>query len=292
MNIAVVGLGGIGGYLCASLSKTQHNVVGFARGVHLKKIQTDGLRIVEDSNSWSVKVNAQELEGYRGCFDVVLFCVKSYDLEESYKKIAPSIDSNTTILSFSNGVNNGDILRKLSDSTVLDGCIYILSHIEEAGVIRKKGKVFASVFGGDETATKILSKVFEEANLRCKTPTDIKTAIWKKYIFISAFATITSYYDKTIGYVYEHHKDEVKELLEEIGNVAKAKNIEILDEVEKALQTASKLPYDSATSMYLDFKNRKKVELESLSGFVVIEGKKYGVKTPVMEMMYDSLVKR
>ena len=44
--------------------------------------------------------------------------------------------------------------------------------------------------------------------------------------------------------------------------------------------------------MYLDFKNRKKVELESLSGFIVAEGKKYGVKTPVMEMMYDSLVKK
>lgn len=292
MRIAIIGLGGVGGYISASLAKSGYNVVGFARGQHLWKIQKNGIKIIEDSKTWITPLDARILEDADGYFDVVLFCVKSYDLQISFEEIKPFTNSKTIMLSFSNGVSNGDILRSLSDSIVLDACIYILSHIEDAGVIRKEGKVFATVFGGDENATKTLKSVFEEANLRVKTPADIKTAIWKKYIFISAYATLTSYYDSSIAYVNEQHYDEAKELLTEIADVAKAKGIDIEDEIEKSLQTASKLPYDSSTSMRLDFQSRKKTELESLSAYIVKEGLLHGVKTPLMEKMYKELEKR
>lgn len=293
MRIAVVGLGGVGGYIAASFAKAELDVVGFARGKHLEEIQTHGIQIVEDNECWSVKLDTREeddLDGFfEGCFDIVIFCVKSYDLKDSYEHIKSHVDKNTVMISFSNGVSNSDILRELSDSIVLDGCVYILSHIEKAGVIRKKGKVFAAVFGGDSVYTQKVAEVFEKAGLRYKTPNDIKTAIWKKYIFISAFATATSYYDKSIGYVYENYRDEVKTLLNEIASVAYAKGIYISDELEKALESASKLSYDSSTSMHLDFSNKKRVELESLSGYIVKEGKQNGVKTPLMKKMYESL---
>jgi len=296
MRIAVVGLGGVGGYIAANFAKAGLDVIGFARGKHLEAIQSHGVQVVEDNDCWSVKLDTrdeEDLDGFfEGCFDLVLFCVKSYDLEKSYEQIKSHVDDNTILISFSNGVSNGDTLRSLSSSRVLDGCIYILSHIEDYGVIRKKGKVFAAVFGGEDKATGIVSKVFEDSSLRHKTPSDIKTAIWKKYIFISAFATATSYYDNSIGYIYENHIDEVKTLLEEIAQVAKIKGIEIFDEVAKSLETASKVPYDSSTSMHLDFQNKKRVELESLSGYIVKKGKEIGVKTPLMQKMYESLKDR
>ena len=293
MRVAVVGLGGVGGYIAASFAKAGIDVIGFARGEHLKSIQRNGIKIVEDENCWDVDLDARaldDLDGYfEGSFDAVMFCVKSYDLEDSYEHIKSHIDENTILISFSNGVSNGDTLRELTDSRVLDGCVYILSHIESSGVIRKKGKVFAAVFGGESKATLVLATLFEKAKLRFKTPDDIETAIWKKYIFISSFATLTSYYDKSIGYIYEHKKDEARELLTEISNVAKDKDIDIEAEIQKALETASKVPYDSFTSMYLDFKNRKRVELESLSGYIA---NYEGVKTPLMQKMYEELLKR
>jgi len=293
MRIAVVGLGGVGGYIAANFAKVGLDVVGFARGEHLKAIQTQGIKIVEDENCWDVDLDARaldDLDGYfEGSFDVVIFCVKSYDLEDSYEHIKSHIDEKTILISFSNGVSNGDTLRKISNSRVLDGCIYILSHIESAGVIRKKGKVFAAVFGGEKNATQTLASLFEKAQLRFKTPEDINKAIWKKYIFIASFATLTSYYNKSIGYIYEHKRDEARELLTEIANVAKDKGIDIEEEIDKALETASKVPYDSSTSMYLDFKNRKKVELENLSGYIA---KYEGVNTPLMKKMYEELLKR
>jgi len=291
MRVAVIGLGGVGGYIAASFAKAGVDVIGFARGEHLKAIQTQGIKIVEDENCWDVDLDARaldDLDGYfEGSFDAVLFCVKSYDLADSYEHIKSHIDNKTILISFSNGVSNADTLRGLSNSRVLDGCVYILSHIESAGVIRKKGKVFAAVFGGEKNATGAFSSLFEKAQLRFKTPDDIETAIWKKYIFIASFATLTSYYDKSIGYIYEHKRDEARELLKEIANVAKDKGIDIEVEIDKALETASKVPYDSSTSMYLDFKNGKKVELENLSGYIA---NYEGVKTPLMKKMYEKLL--
>ena len=286
MRVAVVGLGGVGGYLAAKFAQAGVDVVGFARGEHLREIQKNGLTIKEDEKEFNVALSAKELREAEGSFDIVLFCVKSYDIVQSYKLIAPCIDKKTVIISFSNGVDNGDKLRAISHARVLDGVIYILSHIEKAGVIRKKGKVFAAVFGGDKEATQELATLFEKAELRYKTPENIQTAIWKKYIFIAAFATLTSYYDKPIATIYKEHYDEAKRVLQEIAAVAKNKGINIDDEVQKALDTASKLPADASTSMHLDFQNKKVTELESLSGYIANEK---SVKTPLMEKMYKEL---
>lgn len=287
MRVAVVGLGGVGGYVAANFARAGIDVVGFARGAHLNAIREHGLEIVEDDSCWRVKIDAreeEELDGYfEGAFDIALFCVKSYDLVSSYEHIASHIDNKTVLISFANGVNNGDVLRELTESRVLDGCVYILSHIQNAGQIRKKGEVFSAVFGGESEATATLASLFEKAQLRYKTPDDIQTALWKKYLFISAFATLTSYYDKSIAYVYERHYEEAQALLEEISAFAKTKGIDIADEVQKALSVASKLPSDASTSMHLDFQNKKRVELESLSAYV---------KMPLMQKLYESLKRK
>ena len=288
-RVAIVGLGGVGGYLAANLSKTEDEIVGFARGQHLQAIQKNKITIVEDNSRWSSFIDARTLSDADGYFDIVIFCVKSYDLLESYNAIKNHIDANSVIVSFANGVSNGDTLREISDSFVLDGCIYILSHIKEYGVIEKKGKVFTSVFGGDAKATKLLATLFEKANLKTITPANIQKAIWKKYIFISAFATLTSFYDKSINYVYTHHYEEVKITLLEIASVAKVLNIEIEKEVEKALDIAKGLPAEASTSMHLDFQQHKKVELDTLCNYIILQAQTYNVKVPQMQMMYSKL---
>lgn len=289
MRIAVVGLGGVGGYIFASLTKGSSQCVGFARGEHLQAIQKNGITIVEDERRWSRAVDARSLDEADGYFDLVLFCVKSYDLRQAYEKLALHVDEQTVLLSLANGVNNGDILREISGSIVLDACVYILAHIQSPSVIRKEGKVFALVFGGEAEPVRGFSLVLDEVGLRYKIPDDIKTALWKKYIFISAFATLTSYYNKSIGYVSEFYMDEVKKLLQEIALVAASKGVDIESEIQKSLNIALSLPYDSSTSMHLDFQNSRQTELESLSGYILREADANGVDTPLMKRMYKKL---
>jgi ketopantoate reductase len=42
--------------------------------------------------------------------------------------------------------------------------------------------------------------------------------------------------------------------------------------------------------MHLDFQNKKRNELETLSGFIVQSAKKYDIKVPLMQKMYNELL--
>ena len=290
MRVAVVGLGGVGGYIAGYFAKSGIDVVGVARGEHLKAIRRNGLEIIEDEASFKVDVNACSFEELSGYFDVALFCVKSYDLEDAAQKMQPFLKRESLAVSFANGVNNAEVLRACLDVKVVDGCIYILSHIEKPGVVRKKGSVFAAVF--DANGSETLSQLFEKSNLRYKSSLDIQKDLWKKYIFIAAFANLTSYYNESIYAVWKHHYAEAKKVLEEIASLAKAKGIDIEKEVEKSLKTASSLPKEASTSMHLDFQNKKKTELEALSGYLVKEASKVGVELPLLNEIYKELQKR
>ena len=289
MRILIYGLGGVGGYIAGYLSKTKHEIVGVARGEHLKIIQEKGLHVSEDDAEFSARFDAvtgSELSGY---FDLVLFCVKSYDLVDAALTCKPFLDEKSVVLSLSNGVEHGDELRSLLNVKVLDGCVYILSHIEKAGEIKKMGTVFNLIFAGE--GSEVLASVLDEAGLRYKIAEDILSAIWKKYIFIATFGVLTSYYDISIKEVYEKHYDEAKQFLQEVAAVAKAKNIELEEEIEKSLQTASKLPQTASTSMHKDIKAQKKDELQTLCGYLVREAQRYHVRVPSIEKYYEELLK-
>lgn len=295
MRIAVVGIGGVGGYIGAKLSLLDDEVVFIARGSHADAIRNKGIAVEEDDGVFTAYpdsvVSAEKAEGY---FDLLLLCVKSYDIEKTIGSLQKNISGETIIIPFSNGVEHAHDISSMTDAKVLHGAVYILAHKKADGVIRKKGSVFAAVFGSrhnpDETAA--AASVFKKAGLRCKTPEDIESALWKKYIFISAFASLTSYYNESIKTVYENHRGEAEKVLNEIVSVAAVKGIDLSDEVEKSLKTASGLPQDASTSMHRDFQLHRKTELETLCGYIVREAEAGSIEVPAMRKIYSSLKSR
>jgi 2-dehydropantoate 2-reductase len=290
MRILIYGLGGVGGYIAAYLAKTKHEVVGVARGEHLESIQQNGLHVSEDEGDFVSRFEALDEKDINGVFDIVFFCVKSYDLQAAALTCKPFLTQNSIALCLSNGVEHGDTLRELLAPVgvkVLDGCVYILSHIEKAGHIKKMGNVFALVCSEDE----YLKTVLDEAGLRSKMPENIQEAIWKKYIFISTFGVLTSYFDMSIKAVYDEYYNEAKEYLQEVCSIAKAKGIDLEEEIEKSLQTASKLPQSASTSMHKDIKALKKDELQTLCGYLVREAKNLNISALHVEKYYTELLK-
>lgn len=292
MKIAIIGVGGVGGVIGAAFCQSDHEVTFVARGAHAEKISKKGLHIIEDEHEYDVYPDSvSSLEDLDGIFDFILLSVKSYDIEKSVDVLAKNIDAHTIIMPISNGVNHADEVKSLCEAKVLDACVYILAHIERAGVIRKKGKVFAAIFGSDEDKKSVqkIDELFNQAHLRHKTPDDIKSALWKKYIFISAFATLSSYYDKSIYALVDEHLDEVKTLLNEIVAVAASVGVNIEEEVEKSISVARSLPKDASTSMHKDFSAHRRTELETLSGYIVYEAKVKAIEVPLMSKLYEAL---
>lgn len=292
MRICVFGAGGVGGYIGANLCGRGDDITLVARGKHLDAIRTHGLSVREDTREYTVFPDAVVSQsGLNGLYDLVILAVKSYDIDGAIEALRPHVSPASILLPLANGVEHFDTLSRRLEAKTLKGCCYILSHIASPGVIRKKGKVFAAVFGSesDPDTVSTVAALFEKAGLRYKTPEAIDAAVWKKFLFISAFATLTSYYDRGIREVCTAHRDETEALLEEIAAVAEAKGIAIGDEIPKALATAEGLPDGASTSMHLDFKAHKPTELEALSGYIVSEGERLGVPPPHMQRLYAGL---
>ena len=292
LRIVVAGVGGVGGYIGAHLCQLEEEVIFLARGGHAKKIREEGICIEEDARSWVAHptqvIDAEALDKE---IDILFLCVKSYDIEKLLQTLSKNITPSTIIIPFSNGVEHKENIERLVDAKVLHGAVYILAHKEADGVIVKKGKVFAALFGNNNYSDEVkrISTLFEKVQLRHKTPENIEEAIWKKYLFISTFGALTSYFDTTMREVYRLHKNWAETLLLEIATVAKSKGINIEDEIHKALLTASKLPEGASSSMHLDFQNGNRVEIETLCGYIVREGKKAHLPTPMMAKIYAVL---
>jgi 2-dehydropantoate 2-reductase len=234
------------------------------------------------------------VEGER--FDVVFLAVKSYDFEAACAQIAPYVDAQTVVVPLANGVDHrARIETQLERGVVCEGCVYIISHIEAPGVIRKKSPLFYMVFGREEITPKMeaLAELLNESGLKTKLTPAARVECWKKYLFIATFATLTACHRLPMDAVYREHPDEVDAVLDEVIAVANALGVP-LGEAEKAkvIKQAQNLPEGAKTSMQLDFEAGKRTELESLTGYVVHAAHTHGLGVPVMQRCYEALLEK
>ena len=92
MKVAVIGVGGVGGYFGGLLAKAEHDVTFIARGAHLKAIKQNGLRVESQlDGAFTVPGNAVDNTAECEEQDLVLFTVKMYHNEDAIKHLAHAI---------------------------------------------------------------------------------------------------------------------------------------------------------------------------------------------------------
>src|SRR5215813_1161337 len=106
MRIAVIGAGGVGGAFGAALAKAGGDVTFIARGAHLEAMKGGGLRIESPrGDSHLVPTQATDDPASVGQVDVVLFCVKLWDVESAGQHIRPLVGPNTAVIPLQNGID-------------------------------------------------------------------------------------------------------------------------------------------------------------------------------------------
>ena len=302
LKIGIIGLGGVGGYIGAKLiQKNLCDVTLFARGKHLKAIKSNGLQVKDVKESFGIQpknlIDTQN-DNSNEVFDFIFITVKSYSFTNIKETLERHCDNNTLIIPLSNGVNHKIKINKfLKKGIVLDGCVYILSNIKEPGFIEKKALTFYLIFGDAQNRfqprLQLLADMLNKSNLKTKLSQNIEFDCWNKYLLISSFATLTSYLKQPMGYIIEKEMALLKSVLEEIRSVANALHVELSEkEIQKTIKQVQNIPYDSKTSIQIDFENSRQTELESLSGYIVKEGERLGLDVKNMKIAYEELSKR
>ena len=303
-RIGILGLGGVGGYfgglLAQAYSKSNTvEIIFIARGETQKSIIESGLKIISDGGETIVfPALVSDNPELIGTVDYLICATKTYDIEPSFEFYRKCITPNTVILPLYNGVDANERISKLfPENIVLQGCVYIVSMIVAPGIIKKIGPYEKLFFGSKSTPDNkvtALQSIFEKAKIESYLVDTIEETVWEKFVFISALASATSYLNQNIGQILSNpeSKQLYVSLLNEITLVASAKGLKMpVDIIQQTIIKLEKSPQEATSSMHRDFLANHKTELASLTEFVVKEGIKYSVSTPVYKMVLSKLNK-
>lgn len=300
-KIAVVGIGGVGGYLAGMLGRAYDDLTLAARGKRREFLLKNGVVLHSDHNGEIAVKHARVVPASEmGEQDYIFVCVKNYSLEETCRQLKSAVTEETVIIPVMNGVDPGERIRKyLGKGIVVDSLIYIVAFVKEDGSVIQQGD-FADlrigIAGGNEREQKKVQEVSEilsYAGIDHKTATDIQVEIWRKYILNCAYNAETAFYDNTIGQLRQDpvKAGEYEALVNEAYRVALAKGVAVKQEHIDAIiyRFYHELSEDATSSLQRDIRSGKKAEVETFSGYIVHEAKKNNIAVPVTEKMYRKL---
>jgi len=305
-RVCIYGTGGVGGYVGGKIAEAFSNphfsgygIYFIARGEHLKAIKQRGILVKTPSGAISARPTlATDDISEIPSPDLILLCVKSYDLNQAAVAIKKVIRDNTVIIPLLNGVDICERIRSILDKTiVLPACLYLGTHIESPGVINQSGGNGVILLGPDSNSPEYsatnVKAFFTKTGTKYEWFEDPLPKIWEKYIFIAAFGLVTALAGKSLGAVMENteHLKTVEGIMAEIQSIAGKKAIVLpADIIEKSMNKASNFPFEARTSYQRDIENKVKFNEGDLYGDTIIsEGKALGVPTPITTSVYRQI---
>jgi 2-dehydropantoate 2-reductase len=273
------------------------NVTLVARGAHLDAIRSRGLCVRSAvEGEYTVPVAAVEKVDGLAAADAVLLCVKSFDTEAAVERVRSIVGPTTPVLSLQNGVDNEEkIDAALGPGHALGGVAYVFAAIEAPGVIAHTfaGRILLGEMDGRATPrAERLRDAFDAAGIPLALSTDIRRALWEKYLMISAQAGMTALTRCPIGVIRETPETwrMYRMIVEELAALGRASGVALpADAVETTLASAGKLAPHLYSSLHHDLLHGKRLELEALHGHAVRLGERLGVPTPTVFAVYAAL---
>jgi 2-dehydropantoate 2-reductase len=298
MRIAVVGAGGVGGGFGAALAKAGADVSFVARGAHLAAMRKDGLKVEGGrGETHLVPTRATDDSKEIGEVDVVLFCVKLWDVESAGEAIKPLIGPDTAVIPLQNGIDAAErLVPILTRSAVMGGVAQISASIIRPGVIRQVGSFMRLIFGEFDNKRSKRGEDFlalcHKAGFEATLSEQITTELWMKFIQLASNASITAVTRLPLGKLRDDPdlRPIFMAAYQEAIDVGRARGVALpADAIERVLQFIANAPPAMKASMALDLERGNRLELPWLGGKVAELGRQLGVATPTHSMMHALL---
>lgn len=304
-SITVIGLGGVGGYFGFKLAQTYTispdvTITFVARNETYNIIKDKGLTLLSDEHPNNIAYPNNLINNLNDLpvSDLLLICVKEYDLEAVCLTIKEKIKEDTIILPLMNGADIYERIRKIiPNGIVLPACVYVASHMKEKACVEHKGKSGKIILGKDPINQHFLLdeivSLLKNAGIDVEFKENSLPDIWTKFFFIASFGLVTARYNKSIGQVNEEEKLKMEALaiMVEIKRIATLKGIKISDSIiPDTFEKAATFPYHTPTSLQLDVQSKKaQNELELFAGTIIKYGKELGVEVPATNKIYKEI---
>ena len=301
-KIVVMGAGAVGSFFGGMLSRAGNDVTLIARPQHVSAIRAHGLYMDCLSFQEYVAIQASpELEEIAHA-DLVLFCVKSPDTQQTIESIAPYLKADATILSLQNGVDNCERIRAVVSHAVFPAVVYVATMMAGPGQLKHNGRG-ELVIGqwedrarrpdSDRVKLERIAQLFEQAAVPCQVSDDVRKELWFKFLINCSYNAISAIgqieYGKMIQ--VEAVQTLIQQLADEVLAVAAKEHVHITrDQATAVNEMIARTMAGQRSSTAQDLARKKSTEIDFLNGLVVAKGERYGIATPANQSVY-ALVK-
>jgi 2-dehydropantoate 2-reductase len=299
MRVAVVGVGGVGGYFGGRLAQAGVDVTFIARGATLEALRARGLRVDSVNGDFVVEqVQATDDPSAIGVVDAILITVKTWQIPEAAANLKPLIGPDTVVVPLENGIDAADVLAPLvGREHVAAGLCAIVSLIAAPAYIKHLAYDPLVVFGElDNRRSERLERLreaFLQANVKADIPPDIQHSLWTKFLFIATMSGVGALTRVPIGVwrVIPEVRAMTDASLREVVALAKARGVDLgHDAVSVTWQRYDGMPPASTSSMQRDIMEGKPSELDAQLGAIVRLAREHDVPAPVTSFIYHALL--
>ena len=296
MALVIVGPGALGTMLAVRLS-------GPARDAGLELVLVDHdrqraahlaetgltLEIEGEAREERVRVTAEpEAIGPAG---TVLFCVKSTDLATAIRWCRPLLASHTLVVGFQNGMTHPELLSQAPG-------LPVAAVTSEGATLVAPGRVchggagltrlgFLDPDRTDPDRLEQLAALLRTGGLRTETSRHIHPFLWQKLVINAAINPLTAIHARKNGQLLTSCavRATMKKIVTEARLVAGARGVELEPDLVEQVFTVCRRTRNNVSSMLQDIRRGRPTEINAINGFLVREGERLGIPTPVNREM-------
>ncbi len=300
MKVCIFGAGAVGGYFGGRLAQAGHDVTFIARGKHLGAILATGLKVQSIDGDFTIHpATATDRPEQVGKVDVVLCCVKSWQVSAAAEAMRPLIGQETVVISLQNGVEAHTCLSDaLGAGHVFPGVCKVISMMVAPGSIRHAGAApylaFGEMDGQASPRAEAIARAFNPSQgMRVDVPQNIYPLLWEKFMLIAPWGGIGALTRSPVGVIRSlpQTRQMLIDAIHEVYAVAGTMGIEVGEKaIANTLDFIDQLPPEATASMQRDIMDGRPSELHEQSGAVVRSGERVDVSTPINRFIYQSLL--
>ena len=227
-----------------------------------------------------------------GLMDLIIVCVKNYDLDEAINDLKPFVKKETIILPLLNGITAREKLQNAyKDNNVLYGLIFTESNKKEN--IIKTSKIINLCFG--EKNNEIIKdylleikKVFDKYKINNEIPLNMEAKCWTKWMLNLGINQISALMNATYNdMTHPLLKDLLFDVFDEVYEVSKAYNVGLTkDDINLMHERVNAFNSDRVTSLTLDFNKGGKNELDIFGPTLIKLAEEKNIDVPINKTIY------
>lgn len=313
MKVAIYGCGAMGTVLGAYLNKNGLEVTLIDNYVdHVNALNEKGARIIGCADL-TVPVKAITPDQMEGKYDLIFLFTKQTANAEALPHIKQFLNDDSIVCTLQNGVPEYSVEEYIGGNrtvggTVLWGATFISPGVSEVTQDVTSGDILfdiGEISGGITERIKKVAQVLEYMG-PVTIVENLMGARWSKLLLNSCMSGMSAAMGSIFGDILDNPKASacLSYIASDIINVCeKAKvdlegvmgmemvdfgKVDTKENFEKSQNCFRKFYADKLTakaSMLQDLEKGKKTEVEMINGFVVDQGKKYGVPTPYNDIV-------